>query len=322
MNTCKFFLICALPLLLILGCEKTTEKSKSSESSQEVAVSDPEPEPERAEGYVILDGLSIALIEEELDKKIVSFHGQTLAIGEKVTVIGEPVNAVYRENEREYSRVLYTTGEEQQGYVRTPYIVTDSTFAVISSDEAVIYSSPKITSPTNILLPRMAFLAIHNDFVDDTFVKVTYADQESSIVSENKFLKASDVSIIEDDVVSAILYYLASKQEGAAKTELLKNAQQFAGSIFLPEINIAFSELAGKLEIEEISASAIVNDDNVNIRDLPSIENGAVIITVNSGDELDIRGRTKEEITINGITDRWYNTTEPEGWIFGAFLDL
>lgn len=326
MNTWKILFLSVLSISLLFGCDKNSEKMKISESSQEVSDSVTEkeqaPEPEKIDGYVILDGLSIASIEEGPDGNTASYQGKQLTIGEKVTVIGESITAVYRENEREYSQIVYITGEEQDGYVRTPYVIPNSTFAVIANEEAIIYKSPKITNPTNTILPRMSFVAIHNDFNDNKFVKVTYTDQESSIIYENKYLKISDVSDIEDDVVSAVLFYLASKQDGKAKTELLKNAQQFAGSLFLPDIEDALNELTVGSVVEEMSVVAIVNDDNVNIRDLPSVENGNVVMTVNTRDKLDITGRTKEEFTIQGITERWYRISEPEGWIFGAFLDM
>ena len=325
MNTWKILLISVLFISLLFGCDKITEKL-TSESSQETPAPETEqevaPEPEKLEGYVILDGLSIASIEEGTDGNTASYQGKNLTIGEKVTVIGESIKAVYRENEREYSKIVYTTGEEQEGYVRTPYVITNSTFAVVTDDEAIIYTSPKITNPTNTILTRMSFVAIHNDFKDTKFVKVTYTDQESSIIYENKYLKNTDVSVLEDDVVSAILFYLASKQEGKAKTELLKSAQQFTASLFLPAIEDALNELTIGSVVEEISAVGIVNDDNVNIRDLPSVENGNIVMTVNTGDKLDITGRTKAEFTIQGITARWYRTSTPEGWIFGAFLDM
>jgi len=325
MNTWKILLLSVLSISLLFGCDKITEKL-TSESSQEAQASETEPEtapePEKLEGYVILDGLSIASIEEGTDGNTASYQGKQLTIGEQVTVIGESIKAVYRENEREYSQIVYTTGEEQEGYIRTPYVITNSTFAVITDEEAIIYTSPKITNPTNTILPKMSFVAIHNDFKDTKFVKVTYTDQESSIIYENKYLKNTDVSVLEDDVVSAILFYLATKQEGKAKTELLKSAQQFAASLFLPAIEDALNELTIGSVVEEISAIGIVNDDNVNIRDLPSVETGNVVMTVNSRDKLDISGRTKKEFTIQGITARWYRTSTPEGWIFGAFLDM
>ena len=316
----KILLFSVFVTVLFTGCDKISERVRTSKDVQEIP--DSESEPIKVEGYVILHGLSVAVIEEGTDTKTASYHGKSLTIGEKVTIIGDPITAVYRDAEKEYSRISYSTGEEQEGYVRIPYVVANSTFAVVTSEKAIIYDSPKLTSPTNTILPRLSLVAMHNDFSDNNFVKITYADQESTYIYENRYLKKSDVSVTEDDVVSSVLFFLASRKEGVAKLELLENAQQYSGSIFLPEIERALNEIAGDTEIEEISAIGTINDNNVNIRDLPNIENSTIVATVDLGEKLVITGRTKEDSSIQGTTSRWYRTAEPKGWIFGAYLDF
>ena len=78
-----------------------------------------------------------------------------------------------------------------------------------------------------------------------------------------------------------------------------------------------------------------VNDDRVNLRDLPDVKHGKVLRKLSRGDEVQILKKTVEEETISGRTSVWYRlgvpygdvgqgTQSPDvnGWVFGAYVDV
>ncbi|HTZ52546.1 MAG TPA: hypothetical protein VMF68_12845, partial [Spirochaetia bacterium] len=78
-----------------------------------------------------------------------------------------------------------------------------------------------------------------------------------------------------------------------------------------------------------------VNDDRVNLRDLPDVKHGKVLRKLSRGDEVQILKKTVEEETISGRTSVWYRLGVPygdvgqgmqspdvNGWVFGAYVDV
>lgn len=315
------FLLLAAGIPLLSGCEKT----KVGESQQQEPEVVSEPEPAVVPGIVILNGLSIADIPQtEVGVPEVKYINKHLTVGEEVAIVGEPVSALYRGDEREYSLIRYKDGEEREGYVRTPYIVPDSTFGVIANDQAVIYSSPKITAPTDTVLPRMSFVAVHNDFKDADFVRISYANQENSYLYTDRYLKKTDVSTNEQDTASAVLYFLAMKSDGIAREELLRNASSMQSSIFMDQIAqaIAGSEPAPDYTVKEISRSAVVIGKKVNVRTAPTVSGSKVIGQLSTNDRILVNARTDELVEVDGARDYWYRIENPAGWIFGHYIEL
>jgi hypothetical protein len=75
-----------------------------------------------------------------------------------------------------------------------------------------------------------------------------------------------------------------------------------------------------------IYSQNIINDNNVNVRDYPSVLTGKVICKINKDTKVNIHCQTNIPDTINGKTNYWFQveTTDGKinGWVFGDFISL
>ncbi len=72
-----------------------------------------------------------------------------------------------------------------------------------------------------------------------------------------------------------------------------------------------------------LSGQAVCNDNNVRIRDSPSIHEGSVIGVLHKDDKVRLKAETRTTETIDGRTAAWYELTfgEITGWVFGGYID-
>ncbi len=68
---------------------------------------------------------------------------------------------------------------------------------------------------------------------------------------------------------------------------------------------------------------AVCNDNNVRIRDSPSIHEGNIIGVLHKDDKVHLKAITRTIETIDGRTASWYQLTfgEITGWVFGGYID-
>lgn len=70
----------------------------------------------------------------------------------------------------------------------------------------------------------------------------------------------------------------------------------------------------------------IINDNNVNVRDYPSVSQGKLVGQLNTNQKVSVYYKTKSMDTINGKTNYWYKIETVDkkitGWIFGDFIKL
>ena len=114
--------------------------------------------------------------------------------------------------------------------MRASHVVPGGELAVVTSEEAVLYSKPSLTSPTPNVLPRMTVLVLYPE-ADGDFVKLSAWDADKRVVYTEEYLKKDLVSTKEHDVQGALLYYLAERSESlTVKKELLRSAATFAAN--------------------------------------------------------------------------------------------
>ncbi len=169
----------------------------------------------------------------------------TVQIGEKLALLGQTERATQGGKDRELIQVRRDTGAV--GWVRSDMVVSKCILAVITTDDAVIYSVPRNTAATTSLIPRQTVLVIHADSAGMPFIRVSGYDPGSQTFFRGVYLRNEGVSARPDDVQAAILLQLAAaskngKQQEAFLTSALKDYPQ---SLFLPQLQAALDALHG-----------------------------------------------------------------------------
>ncbi len=167
----------------------------------------------------------------------------SVQVGEKLALLGQSRHLTQGGKERDYVHVRRDTGAE--GWVRADYVVSNAILAVVTTDDAVIYSVPRNTAATTATIPRMTVLAIHSDSGGMPFIRVSAYDQQQKALLKEVYLRNEGVSARPDDVQAAILLQLAAdsgspKQQQAFLSSAIKD---YPGSLFMPQLQDALQAL-------------------------------------------------------------------------------
>jgi SH3-like domain-containing protein len=87
-------------------------------------------------------------------------------------------------------------------------------------------------------------------------------------------------------------------------------------------LNNALS-LGGIFRTMVSDALEIPDDGRVNVRSDPGTGSSTVLFTLNPGDIIDVIAATNETETLSGISDRWFQISDPNGqtgWVFGSYI--
>jgi len=326
MNMKKITVIPALALiaLLIFSCQKNEKAKPSTESTEPIVVKSAE-----KYGYVLQVNASLYTLENdtgnETDK---TKWAASMALGEKV-VIGNTRRATFAGDGKVYSFMEVRRDTGSEGLAFASRIAESGSLAVVTDEKAILYKSAKTIDATGIILPRKTIAVCFPETQSGGFVEIKAYDPEAQ-VSRQSFIRASAISKDEADIQSSILLQTALplKNEGAEKIRrdaLLESALlDYPASAFYADIE-ALMGLNTKALIKTEPATRrlmSVNDDNVNVRDLPDPVAGRVIGQLNQNDEVTISEQTAAIYTIGGQRARWYHITDPfDGWVFGGFLE-
>jgi hypothetical protein len=160
-------------------------------------------------------------------------------------------------------------------------------------------------------------------------VEIRAYDPEAQVTRQN-FIRASAISTDEADIQSSILLQTALplKKEGPEKIRrdaLLESALlDYPNSAFREDIQTLMG-LNTKAIIKTERATRrfmSVNEDDVDVHDLPDPVAGKVIGRLNEDDEVTVSEQTADTYRIGGQIARWYHITDPyDGWVFGGFLE-
>jgi hypothetical protein len=252
----------------------------------------------------------------------------SMALGEKV-VIGQARRATFAGDGKVYNFMEIRRDSGGDGLAFASQIAESGSLAVVTDEKAVLYKSAKTIDATSIVLPRKTVAVCFPDTQSGGFVEIKAYDPEAQVTRQN-FIRTSSISRDEADIQSSILLQTALplKNEGAEKIRrdvLLESAlMDYPSSAFRADIE-ALMGLNTKAIIKTEPADRrfmSVNDDNVNVRDLPDPIAGKVIGQLNQHDEVTISEQTSATYTIEGQRARWYRITDPfNGWVFGGFLE-
>jgi hypothetical protein len=167
----------------------------------------------------------------------------TIPIGEKLALIGPSQKLTQGGKEREYQHVRRDSGEE--GWVRSDYVAPRAILAVVTTDEAVIYSAEANSAATTDGIPRMTIVAIHSETGGMPFIRVSCYDPSSKAMRRYVALRNEGVSARPSDVQAAILLQLAASSKSARqqKAFLTSAIKDYPDSLFAPDLQAALEAL-------------------------------------------------------------------------------
>jgi hypothetical protein len=304
----SLLLVCLLPFCFLIACERNPQ----APPSQQAAVADAK------SAFVIMGGLPLwDLAAGSLTLK------ESIPLGEKLALLGQTAKAAQSGKDRDFLQVKRDSGKE--GWVRADYVVPSSILAVVTADDAVIYTEARNTAATGSLVPKMTVLVIHSDSGGQAFIRVTFYDPAAKVLSRGVQLKNEGVSSRPDDVQAAILFQLAAGSKNQVQKEafLKSAAKDHPGSAFIVQIQEALVALASPTPsraTEEFFAAMQSTDDGVSVLDAPDEKAGKIVATLSKGQKVDVEAKTTESYSIGELSAPWYRIREPAGWVFSASL--
>jgi hypothetical protein len=208
-------------------------------------------------------------------------------------------------------------------WVQSAFAVGDAVPGVIIGEEAVRYARADLRSPNpnGLIIPVYSLVAVHTGQESGLFAGVSaYLEGDRPVLIKNEFIKKENVSTEKADVDGMQLYTLAMEAKtDVSKRELLRSALD-TGSRFrdLIEAEMYAMEIAEEpvdpYEIGVVRSGATVYDK-------PSIK-GRNLDLAAVDSRVRVLARTLQEERLNsGDSARWYKIEDPEGWIFGSYLE-
>ncbi|MDR2143029.1 MAG: SH3 domain-containing protein [Treponema sp.] len=233
------------------------------------------------------------------------------------------VNPSANNAENEYFRV-YAGGDY---WIRDYAVEGPANPGIITGFETVLYSQPDLGSPltsgTNTI-HQYTIVAVHPE-QQSGFLKISayYANSGKYIWIRERYVKAENVSTDVNDVKGISLYQLAmATEDSVVKKELLNNALSLSDRYYdLIQRALIEAEYADGIETIAATDFAVVEDE-LYVYDRPDEDNGEWVDSVGYGDTVTAIARTKEQTSFYGSgAYYWYKIAEPEGWVFGAYLE-
>jgi hypothetical protein len=311
--------------ILFSACQQNSASPPPAPSPQasQAPVENPVEEPATGFPAVVLSRASLWTEKEGIMTTPVT----QVTRGDSLVWRGEVKDAVSSTDKKtyEYAKVEFD-GKEQ--WIRSVLAAPDATPGVIIGRETVRYTRANLTAVyrDGLTIPEYTIVAIHSSQDSDGFTGVSafieIAGQRTTIV-KNEFIKKENVTTRPEDVKAMQLYTLALEAKSdVSKREFLRNALDM-GSRFTALIE---EELSGAsetaLETEDLDPYEIsVIRPGATVYDAPTIRGRNVGLAPN-GAYVIVSARTSAEVTLNsGDTARWYKIMEPEGWVFGSYLE-
>ncbi len=227
MRRASTFAVLFVPLALFSSCEQ-----KAARTVPEATVADSK------SAIVIVEDLPLwTLTQGTLALK------ETIPIGEKLAIIGPGQKAAQSGKERDFLNVRRASGSE--GFLRADFVVSRAILAVITTDNAAIYSAAADTLATTESIPRLTIVAIHSDTGGMSFIRVTCFDPAAKLLRKGVYLRNEGVSARPSDVQAAILLQLAagSRSITQQKAFLTSAITDYPESVFAPDLHAALDAL-------------------------------------------------------------------------------
>jgi len=315
-----------LAVLLFASCQQsgTTGNSGSSNASKTVQ-------------GLSLDKSAVILFQGcalYTEKDGMMAYATTSNIAETVEWLADIKKALRSSDkaERSFAKIKNADGEF---WVQDVFVAAKAIPGVIIAADTVLYKKADVASPSGVIIPINTVVAVHDAQAPNGFTKISayMPDNKKMPVVTELFVKKDTLVTNSSDIRGLQLWLVAREQKDLViKKELLKSAMD-TGSRFATEIQAELSLLDGTAaavvpagsdatrSTEAFTQGFTVNDDNINVRSIPHEVNGTIVGTLSAGTTVDSSERTTETYTVAGFTKRWYRISQPDGWVFGAFLE-
>lgn len=320
------FVLAATSLLLVSCSKDGGTVADPSNGATAVESAAPRKAASGRPAYILLQGLS--LWTKDGGNAVWAKSG-TLA--DAVTIIGGPESLEYKGAKRDYVKIAMPDGAEY--YARSPYIVEAVKLAVVSSEKCVLHNEPRIIGATVVDVPYLTVVAVLDETITDGFVKVSYANADSAMISE-KWIKRDAIVNGELDVGAAVSLAVVNaidEKNKDLRINILEGAASaYAESAFADDIGNLLLSLKGpgsgvsdaRIDTVEAKVSGVINDEAVNVRSAPSVDGGS-LGKLSRGDDVEAVERTAATYDVGGVSDNWYHIVKPvDGWVFGSFIDF
>jgi hypothetical protein len=281
-------------------------------------------------GYVLRVNSAFYVLENDTgDKADKTKWADSMALGEKV-LVGKTREATFAGDGKVYEFIEVRRDKGKDGLAFASQVAASGSLAVVVDEKANLYKSAKTIDVTGTILARKTVLVCIPNTESGGFVEIKAYDPEAQAYRQNHFIRTASISTRESDIQSSILLQtaLTLKNEGAEKIRkdaLLESALlEYPNSAFNADIQALVNPNTAAVIRTEPAARRLmtVNDNNVNVRDLPDSVAGRVTGQLNMDDEVTVNEQTSAVYTIGEQSDRWYHITEPlNGWVFGVFLE-
>ncbi|MDR1278466.1 MAG: SH3 domain-containing protein [Treponema sp.] len=316
-----FFLLLGA-FFLPAGCSKN--ESPVTETAQAAAG---EPEAPASFVYPLRTGMWLYTIDNDTGNQTdITKAVESIPFGEKLQLIAaEPRKATnpYDSRVYDYSRVKRDTGSE--GLIFANQLTAAGALAVVSDEKANLYRSAKNIDASDYILSRGIVLGVFPETEKDGFIRIEAYDPGIQTYRRNLFIKTSAISHNDMDVQASILLQTAGTldpdKEKNRRAALLDSAlHDYPGSIFADDIR-ALTSAGSALPVREMEAWFTVIDDDVNVRESPSVSSQVLTRLAHAAEVYAVE-ETVDEYDADGQTARWYHIVQPaEGWVFGAWLE-
>jgi hypothetical protein len=280
-------------------------------------------------GYALRMNTSLYILEtntgEESDK---TKWADSLILGERV-MVGKVRRLTFGGDGKVYEFAEVRRDDGKEGFVFVSQVAADSTLAVVVDEKANLYKTAKTTNVTGDIISRKTVVAVLSGTESSGFVEIKAYDPVAER-SRQSFIRLNFLSMKDSDIQSSILLQIAQPLKNTGADKIRKDALleaallDYPDSVFNAEIMALVNPNAAvAIKTESpIRSSMTVNDNNVNVCDLPDPVAGKSVGQLNNGDIVTISEQTANTSTIDGQSAHWYRITDPlEGWVFGAYLE-
>ncbi len=273
------------------------------------------------QAVVILHGLPVY---QDKSGALVATPIDYLTVGDKVTLLNK--TATFKENGKDRSFLMVRAPSGKEGWARVSYVIPKATLAVVRADSAIVYTEPRDVKVTSRTISNLTIVAVLQDGSTAEYGKIFCVDtkQNAYWVDTPIFVTMDTLTTADVDVNAAILYSVASatKNQDVKKNLLTVALNKYGSSVFTPKIQQALGVTPTVAKDTTPAAGIyVVNADNVNVRATPDEVGGKVLAQLDTGAPVEVTAMTSDSYTVGGKTAAWYKITDPEGWIFGAFID-
>jgi hypothetical protein len=325
MKNRHIFLWAGFAALVLLSCSKSGSSDASQGASLTVSSGQAETvEAVVSQGVALRVNASFCVAEMDDAGAVTGVRwNDTLVLGERVAVLGDPARYVYIGDKVEYDFTPVRREDGREGFLFSSQLAPAGSLAVVTDERAVLYKGPRNTDALNVILPEKTVLITFPETEREGFVQFHAYDAVGQRYYRDNFIKTQSLSFGNGDVQSMILVHTANvlgPNELIRREALLEAAyNDYPESIYAAEIRAL---LFGK-NLEPVSpGSPWIAGSDVSVWDNPDEKDGKVIGQLLRDTEVEVFEATAETYTVEGLTDRWYHVNAPvDGWVFGAFLD-